>query len=84
MVEGKTVDLENVVSIDSSTINKKLLDKMKTELSTPNREYSNGKIRVEPKEKIAKRLGLPSHNLADALVMAFDPQKQGGFNWDNW
>jgi phage terminase large subunit len=52
------------------------LEKLKTELSTPKRDFDrNGRVKVESKEDLAKstRPGgpVPSPNLADAFVMAF-------------
>lgn len=44
------------------------------ELSTPRRHYDgNGRVKVESKQDLAKR-GVPSPNLADAVVMAFAPE----------
>lgn len=77
VVEGKAVSLEDVICIDTSGIDRRMLDKLKAELSSPNREYSNGKLKVESKQSLKKR-GIPSHNMADALVMAFDPQTAKG------
>lgn len=77
VVEGKAVNLEDVICIDTSGIDRRMLDKLKAELSSPNREYSNGKLKVESKQSLKKR-GIPSHNMADALVMAFDPQTAKG------
>lgn len=83
VVEGKEVDMDNIISIDSSCITPELLNKLKGELSAPNREYSNGKIKVESKESLKKR-GIPSHNLADSLVCAFSPQLNTGYNLSAW
>ncbi len=54
------------------------LEKLKTELSTPKRDFDrNGRVKVESKEDLAKsnRPGgaVASPNLADAFVMAFAP-----------
>ena len=54
------------------------LEKLKTELSTPKRDFDrNGRVKVESKEDLGKstRPGgpVPSPNLADAFVMAFAP-----------
>lgn len=83
IVEGKDVDMEKIVSIDSEEIDRKLLDKLKMELASPNREYSNGKIKVEGKDKLKKR-GIPSPNIADAICMAFDPQNDQGYDLGAW
>ncbi len=84
IVEGKEdVDTNNLISIDCGALDARLIDKMKGELSAPMLEYSNGRIRVEPKDKLKKR-GIPSPNIADAFVMAFAPLFDSGFDWDAW
>lgn len=62
-------DRDAIISFDSELIDKDTLEKLIFELSAPQREYLGSKLRVEPKEKLAKR-GIASHNLADALIMA--------------
>jgi phage terminase large subunit len=54
------------------------LEKLKTELSTPKRDFDrNGRVKVESKDDLAKSTrpggAVPSPNLADAFVMAFAP-----------
>ncbi len=54
------------------------LEKLKTELSTPKRDFDrNGRVKVESKQDLAKstRPGgpVPSPNEADAFIMAFAP-----------
>lgn len=66
--KGKDFDIDNIVSLDSSTIDPKLLEKLKAELSQPRREYVKGKVKVESKEKMARR-GVKSPNLADSFIM---------------
>lgn len=73
---GKDYDIDKVISI-SSDIGDKALNKLKSELAQPRREYLSGKIRIEPKDKMARR-GVKSPNLADAAVMAFAPEDNGG------
>ena len=58
-----------VLSIDSESIDKDVIEKLIFEMSAPQREYLGSKLRVEPKDKLKVR-GIPSHNLADALIMA--------------
>lgn len=53
------------------------VDKLKAELAQPRRKIMNGRMLVESKKELKAR-GIPSHNLADACVMAFAPE--GGFN----
>jgi len=55
-----------------------LIDKLRAELAQPRREIVNGKMKVESKANLKKR-GVPSHNLADACVMAFS-ETAGGFD----
>lgn len=83
IVEGKDVDTEKLISIDTSCMDMRKFDKLKGELSSPNREYSNGKIKVESKDSLKKR-GISSPNMADAVVMAFDPNFEVGYSWDAW
>ncbi len=49
------------------------LEKLKTELSTPKRDFdANGRVKVESKKDLAKR-EVKSPNLADGFVMCFAP-----------
>lgn len=69
--DGYTDD--ELISIDSEM---PLLEKLKTELSTPKREFdNNGRVKVESKKDLVKR-EVKSPNLADAFVMAFAPIKR--------
>lgn len=72
---GRDYDPDKVISI-SSQIERRVLEKLKAELAQPRREYMNGKIRIEPKDKM-KRRGIVSPNLADSAVMAFAPLDSG-------
>lgn len=70
---GEKFKDDELVSISSDMPN---LEKLKTELSTPKRDFDrNGRVKVESKEDLAKsnRVGgaVKSPNLADAFVMAF-------------
>lgn len=70
---------DELISI-SSEFPKDLLEKLKTELSTPRRDFDkNMRVKVESKEDLAKpnREGgaQPSPNLADACVMCFAPHR---------
>jgi len=66
-VNGKAYDKDKLISIASGL---KGLDKLCAELSQPQRDYVNGKVKVESKADMKKR-GVSSPNLADAFVMAF-------------
>lgn len=69
---GTQYPVDELISI-SSDMPKQLLEKLKTELSTPKRDFDkNGRVKVESKEDLAKR-DVPSPNLADAFVMCFAP-----------
>lgn len=67
-VNGKQYDPNKLISISSQIDN---LDKLKAELSMPNRDYVNGKVKVESKADMKKR-GIHSPNLADAFIMCHD------------
>ena len=50
-----------------------LLERLIDELSTPMQDFDAlGKVKVESKKDLAAR-EVPSHNLADALIMAYNP-----------
>lgn len=74
---GKPYDEDKLISFDSDLIPSKVIDKLKGEASQPRREYLNGKLRVEPKDKMKKR-GAPSPNILESVVMAFAPQSNSG------
>ncbi len=67
--QGKDFDIDMLISFDSETIPAQVLDRCLAEMSSPRREYVGGKVKVESKEKLKTR-GIPSHNLADAVIMA--------------
>lgn len=63
-------DPDELISLSSDLPH---LDKLKAELSRPRVDYGDtGKVKVESKKDMSKR-GIPSPNLADALVMCFAP-----------
>ena len=62
---------DELISIAS---NMPMLAKLKTELSTPRRDFdANGRVKVESKKDLAKR-DVVSPNIADAFVMCFAPE----------
>lgn len=75
---GLPYDHEKLISIPSGL---PLRQKLMGELSQPRRESVNGRMKVESKKDLKKR-GVPSHNLADAVVMAFADAERSGVNWD--
>ncbi|EJX4517482.1 terminase [Salmonella enterica] len=49
------------------------MEYLKAELSRPRVDYdNNGRVKVESKKDMKKR-GIPSPNMADALIMCFAP-----------
>lgn len=64
---GLPYDRDQLISIPSGLTHRQ---KLQGELSQPRRESVNGRMKVESKKSLKQR-GIPSHNLADALVMAF-------------
>jgi phage terminase large subunit len=73
---GLPYDRDQLISIPSGL---PLRDKLQAELAQPRRESVNGRMKVESKKSLKTR-GIPSHNLADAVVMAFSTEKARGFN----
>jgi phage terminase large subunit len=64
---GLPYDRDTLISIPSGL---PLREKLQAELAQPRRESVNGRMKVESKKSLKAR-GIPSHNLADAVVMAF-------------
>jgi phage terminase large subunit len=78
---GLPYDRDLLISIPSGL---PLRQKLQGELSQPRRESVNGRMKVEGKKQLKAR-GVPSHNLADAVVMAFSPVQHGyTYNPDAW
>ncbi len=70
ITKGQQFRADEMISIDSSRIDSRLLEQLAVELSTPLRDYDNqGKVRVESKKDLEKR-DIKSPNLADAVVIA--------------
>ena len=77
---GLPFDPEQLISIPGAL---PLRDKLQAELAQPRRETINGRMKVESKRLLKKR-GIPSHNLADAVVMSFwpaEPETGHQFSW---
>lgn len=74
---GLPFDPDNLISIPSGL---PYGDKLCAELSQPRRESINGRMKVESKSSLKKR-GIASHNLADAVVMAFAVEGRGRDIW---
>lgn len=62
--------LDELISIDSTKVSKRFIDKLKAELSAPKKDVDgNGRFKVESKSDLATR-HIKSPNIADALIMA--------------
>lgn len=72
VTNGTKYPADELISISSAM---PMLEKLKTELSTPRRDFDlNGRVKVESKKDLAKR-DVVSPNIADAFVMCFAPAK---------
>lgn len=72
VTEGKEYDPSELISLPSGM---PLLHDLVIELSRPKRDTDNaGRVKVESKKEM-KRRGVPSPNLADALIMCYQPKK---------
>lgn len=72
VVNGQQFPPDQLISI---SLDMPHLEKLKTELSTPKRDFdANGRVKVESKKDLAKR-DIKSPNIADAFVMAFAPTR---------
>jgi len=76
---GLPYDPEQLISIPTG-LPTKLRTKLQGELSQPRRESVNGRMKVESKKSLKTR-GFPSHNLADAVVMAYAKVDHGPSGW---
>ncbi len=56
--------------IDLTHLDEKTLDKLQAQLTSMGYKFSKGKVQIEGKEEM-KRRGLPSPDLADALMLSF-------------
>ena len=73
ITEGAIYDPSELISLSSGI---KDLEKLMAELSRPRVDYADlGRTKVESKKDMAKR-GIPSPNLADALVMCYAPVQE--------
>lgn len=68
--KGESFKEDEIISISSEC---NYIEALKTELSSPKKEFdSSSRIKVESKKDMKKR-GVPSPNIADAFIMAFAP-----------
>lgn len=84
IMKGAEYSADQMISI-SSDIDKKHLDQLVIELSTPLRvKNSQGKVQVESKADLDKRK-IASPNIADAVIIAASHHivdRGSGYNWD--
>lgn len=72
--KGEAFPPDQLISISSKCKN---VDRLIDELCTPKQdEATDGRVKVESKRDLAKR-GVPSPNIADAVVMTFAPIQSG-------
>lgn len=61
---------DELISINADTIDRKIMEKIKMELSAPRKDVDgNGKFKVESKKDLRKR-DIKSPNVADAIIMS--------------
>jgi phage terminase large subunit len=73
---GAKHPIDHLISIDSTKIEKRLLEKLKIELAAPRKDIDKmGKFKVESKDDMRKR-DIKSPNIADALVMSMITPKR--------
>jgi phage terminase large subunit len=76
VTQGVKHPFDELVSIDSSRVPKKILDKLKMELSAPRKDVDgNGRFKVESKKDMLAR-DIKSPNLADAFIMSLIKAKR--------
>ncbi|USN16341.1 terminase large subunit [Luteibacter phage vB_LflM-Pluto] len=66
---GANHPIDELISIDSETMPKAMLEKLKMELSAPKKDHdNNGRFKVESKDDLRDR-GVKSPNIADSFIM---------------
>ena len=81
--DRKYLDPETLISFDSSTISKEMLNKFRSECSkTPLKPgtaiqfYTKQELRKGIPNAAGKRISIPSPNLFDAAVLSFDKDSE--------
>lgn len=70
VVYGEYADPDDMLSFDKEAIGEKMLEKLFAELTQIQRKFNNnGKLELMTKVEMKQKLGIPSPNLADALMM---------------
>lgn len=74
---GKEYPLDEMVSLDSSAMDRRLLDRLCIELSSPRKDIDGfGKVKVESKKDMLEKRGVKSPNMADAAIMSLIKPKR--------
>lgn len=78
VLNERGIDFDDMLSIDIE--DNDTFNKLARELSTPIwvKSLTNSKKKVEDKKAMEKRTGLPSPNIADAVIMCYDPSIDDG------
>lgn len=77
VTQGAKHPIDELISINSETIPKKLLDKMCQELAAPRKDVDGlGKFKVESKKDMKEKRGIKSPNIADSVIMAIRKPKR--------
>jgi len=70
VVHGEYADPDGMLSFDKEAIGEKMLEKAFAELTQIQRKFNgNGKLELMTKVEMKQKLGIPSPNLADSLMM---------------
>ncbi|HCO0683341.1 TPA: PBSX family phage terminase large subunit [Escherichia coli] len=70
VVHGEYADPDDMLSFDKEAIGENMLEKLFAELTQIQRKFNNnGKLELMTKVEMKQKLGIPSPNLADALMM---------------
>ncbi|HCQ0422302.1 TPA: PBSX family phage terminase large subunit [Escherichia coli] len=70
VVHGEYAGPDDMLSFDKEAIGEKMLEKLFAELTQIQRKFNNnGKLELMTKVEMKQKLGIPSPNLADALMM---------------
>lgn len=70
VTKGESFPASEMISIDSSRIDKRVIEQLIDELSTPRKDFDNqSKVKVESKKDLSKR-DVKSPNVADSIVIA--------------
>ena len=81
VTQGAKHPTDELISINSETFPKNLLEQLKMELSQPRKDTDgNGRFKVESKKDLKAR-GIDSPNIADAFIMSMIKPKREAAGW---